>query len=124
MTEASTRRPSFVVTGGAQGVGRAVAERLAAEGTVVVLDVVDALDWHDDRVHLVSGDASDPEGAGRAATAAEASGPLLGWVNCAAVFRDADFTSATATEVLDLVLAKPRAGRHGLPHGGPALPGP
>jgi NAD(P)-dependent dehydrogenase (short-subunit alcohol dehydrogenase family) len=37
---------SFVVTGGAQGVGRAIAERLARDGHVVVLDRdEDALAW-------------------------------------------------------------------------------
>jgi NAD(P)-dependent dehydrogenase (short-subunit alcohol dehydrogenase family) len=81
-----TDRPSFVVTGGAQGVGRAISERLAADGAVVVLDVIDELGWHHERVQLVSGDARDPETTGRAAAAAEAAGPLTGWVNNAAMF--------------------------------------
>ena len=33
-----TARASFVVTGGAQGIGRVIAERLSADGHVVILD--------------------------------------------------------------------------------------
>ena len=97
--------PSFIVTGGAQGVGRAIAERLASDGTVVILDVADRLDWHHDRVQLLSGDAGDPDVAARAAAAAEAAGPLMGWVNNAAIFRDAGIATATAQEILDLITA-------------------
>lgn len=100
-----TGRPAFVVTGGAQGVGRAIAERLAVDGTVVVLDVADPLDWHHDRVQLISGDAGDPDVAARAAAAAEAGGPLAGWVNNAAIFRDAGIGTATAQEILDHIAA-------------------
>ena len=97
--------PTYVVTGGAHGVGRAISERLAREGEVVVLDVTEELDWHHDRVHLVTGDAGDPDVAQRAAVTAEAAGPLTGWVNNAAVFRDAGMDSATASEILDLIAA-------------------
>ncbi len=107
MTEGQRRRTgsSYVVTGGAQGVGRAIAERLAVEGHVVVLDVVDRLGREHERVRLVAGDAADPALARRAAEEAEARAPLVGWVNDAAVFRDAGLTSATAGEVLDLITA-------------------
>jgi NAD(P)-dependent dehydrogenase (short-subunit alcohol dehydrogenase family) len=98
-------RPSFVVTGGAQGVGRAIAERLTGGGRVVVLDVTGQLDWQHERVMLVTGDARDPETAQRAAAAAEATGPLLGWVNNAAIFRDAGFGDASAAQILDLITA-------------------
>jgi NAD(P)-dependent dehydrogenase (short-subunit alcohol dehydrogenase family) len=94
-----------VVTGGAQGVGRAIAERLAHDGPVVVLDVTARLDWRHERVTLVTGDAGDPETARRAAATAEAAGPLLGWVNNAAVFRDAGLVDAPAAEILGLVTA-------------------
>lgn len=97
--------PSFVVTGGAAGVGRAIAERLASDGTVVVLDVTGGLDWRHERVVLVTGDARDPLVAQRAAAAAEASGPLLGWVNNAAIFRDAGLADAPAGQILDLITA-------------------
>jgi NAD(P)-dependent dehydrogenase (short-subunit alcohol dehydrogenase family) len=42
---------SYVVTGGARGVGRAIAERPAGDGGhVVVVDIVDRLDWISDGV--------------------------------------------------------------------------
>ncbi|GIE32520.1 short-chain dehydrogenase [Actinoplanes italicus] len=96
-------RPSFVVTGAAQGIGRAIAQRLTGNGHVVVLDVTDRLTWQHDAVTLVSGDAADPDTARRAADTAEAHGPLAGWVNNAAVFHDANLTDATPARVLDLI---------------------
>jgi NAD(P)-dependent dehydrogenase (short-subunit alcohol dehydrogenase family) len=94
---------SFVVTGGAQGVGRAIAERLSADGHVVVLDVATVLEWDDPAVELVSGDGRDPQVAREAADRAETAGPLRGWVNNAAIFRDAGLDTASAEDVLGLV---------------------
>src|SRR6187549_3431347 len=68
---------SFVVTGGAGGVGAAIAGRLRADGHVVVLDLANG------------DDASDRSVCERAATDASSVAPLAGWVNCAALFRDA-----------------------------------
>ena len=79
---------SFVVTGGAGGVGRAIAARL--DGHVVVLDVVNGEDAADEAV------------AADAVTRAEAVAPLAGWVNNAAVFRDAWLHEEP---VLDLITA-------------------
>lgn len=59
---------SYVVTGGSQGIGRAVVERLTRVAHVVVLDVHDDLAWAPKQVELVHGDARDPEVAARAAT--------------------------------------------------------
>jgi NAD(P)-dependent dehydrogenase (short-subunit alcohol dehydrogenase family) len=53
----------YVVTGGAQGIGRVIAERLAEDSYVVVLDVSSQLDWQHERVTLVSGDGRDPQAA-------------------------------------------------------------
>jgi NAD(P)-dependent dehydrogenase (short-subunit alcohol dehydrogenase family) len=95
---------SYVVTGGGRGIGRAIAERLAQDGHVVVLDL-EAPEWaaeHPD-VTAVAGDAGDEVVAARAADAAEESGPLAGWVNNAAVFRDAYLHAAPAADVLALI---------------------
>jgi NAD(P)-dependent dehydrogenase (short-subunit alcohol dehydrogenase family) len=56
-------------------------------------------------VGLVSGDARDPAVARHAAEVAEQAGPLAGWVNNAAVFRDATLSHGTAGGVLELITA-------------------
>lgn len=98
-------RPSFVVTGGAQGVGQAITQRLAQDGHVVVLDVATELTWVDPAVQLITGDASDQRFAVEAAERAKSFGPLSGWVNNAAVFRDAALDTNSARDVLDLITA-------------------
>ncbi|GAB3472956.1 SDR family NAD(P)-dependent oxidoreductase [Nocardiopsis coralliicola] len=99
------RERSFVVTGGAGGIGRVVAERLARSGHVVVLDPAADPAQDGDRIHAVQGDADDPDSALRAAREAESRAPLDGWVNNAAVFRDAGLAGAPAREVADLIAA-------------------
>ena len=102
---------SFVVTGGGRGVGRALVERLLTDGGVVVAIELDpdALAWVDghpagDRVAGVAGDAADEAVTGRAADRAEAAAPLAGWVNNAAVFRDASFHVDPPAAVLELIV--------------------
>jgi NAD(P)-dependent dehydrogenase (short-subunit alcohol dehydrogenase family) len=94
-------RSSYVVTGGARGIGRVIAEQLRLSGHVVVIDrsVDDASE------NAVVGDAADPAVVDAALAAALRVGPLAGWVNNAAVFRDASPTSATAGELMELVTA-------------------
>ena len=102
---------SYVVTGGAGGVGRAVVERLVDEpgATVVVLDRdADALAWCGDhpaadRLLPLPADATDEAVTEQAADLAEAASPLTGWVNNAAVFRDAALHEVPAADVVDLI---------------------
>ena len=101
---------SYVVTGGGRGVGRALVERLLGDGGSVVAVELDgaALEWTTShpagsRVIGVAGDASVEAIAEEAADRAEAVAPLAGWVNNAAVFRDASVHTASTREVLDLI---------------------
>ena len=102
---------AVVVTGGGRGVGRAVVERLLAQGDVVIVVELDpaAVDWvaghgAGSRVGAVIGDAGREEVADRAADAAEERGTLTGWVNNAAVFRDAQLID-DPVRVLQLIAA-------------------
>jgi NAD(P)-dependent dehydrogenase (short-subunit alcohol dehydrogenase family) len=99
-----------VVTGGGRGVGRAIVERLLGDGGVVVAIELDpgALAWTGghpagERVLGVAGDAADEAVTGRAADLAQAAAPLAGWVNNAAVFRDASIDTDPAATVLELI---------------------
>lgn len=93
---------SFVVTGASGGVGSAIAEHLASIGHVVNLDPTPAHSVNP-RVHHLEGDAGDPSSAAAAAEIAEKHGSLSGWVNNAAIFRDASLATATAQEILSLI---------------------
>lgn len=100
----------YVVTGGGQGIGRAVVERLLISANTVVVIEFDqsALAWINDhpagsRVKAVIGDAADEKVTERAADLAMDSGTLSGWVNNAAIFRDVSIHAVGARTVLDLV---------------------
>ncbi|MFB4279058.1 MULTISPECIES: SDR family NAD(P)-dependent oxidoreductase [unclassified Nonomuraea] len=99
---------SYVVTGGGRGIGRAVVERLllGEKDTVVAVERdPGALDWAGPRVIPLIGDAADEEVAAWAADLAQEAGTLAGWVNNAAVFRDASVHSSPIAEVRALIAA-------------------
>ena len=100
------RMGSYVVTGGARGIGRAITTRLAEEGRVVVVDIdAGGLGWAHEhpKVTVAIGDAGNEAVTTRAAETAEATAPLAGWVNNAAVFRDASIHDLPAAELLQLI---------------------
>ncbi|MDQ7878548.1 SDR family oxidoreductase [Microbacterium sp. QXD-8] len=99
---AGARSPSFVVTGASGGVGAVIAEHLSSIGHVVNLDPAPAAEASS-RVHHLPGDAGDAAAAAAAADLAETHGELSGWVNNAAVFRDAGLATASADEIGALV---------------------
>ena len=95
---------SVVITGGGRGVGAAIAKTLLSRGLDVTILVLDAPDWTHDRLTVVMGDAADPSDVARAADAAVAEQPLVGWVNNAAVFHDA-FLHEDPESVLETIAA-------------------
>src|SRR5919199_5661162 len=90
----------YVVTGAGRGIGRAVVERLLADGhrVVAIERDGDALAWLEDG--RVIGDAADEAVAEHAAELAQ---PLAGWVNNAAVFRDASLHDTSPDAMLELI---------------------
>lgn len=83
---------SVVITGCGTGLGRAILERLAADGWAVV-----GIEWDAERAadargvagvaDVLHGDAADREVLARASARATAVAPLTGWVNNAAIAR-------------------------------------
>jgi NAD(P)-dependent dehydrogenase (short-subunit alcohol dehydrogenase family) len=103
---------SYVVTGGGRGVGRAVAARLLEAGAAVVVIERDpaAATWVRDhaageRVAAVYGDAAQESVAEHAAGLAQLAGDFTGWVNNAAVFRDAWLHEGGPAAVMALIAA-------------------
>lgn len=103
---------SYVVTGGGRGIGRHLVERLLRESesnTVVAIELDPAafawMNTHPagSRAIPLAGDASDESVAEAAADHAEGAGAFAGWVNNAAVFRDASLHSDGVREVLEAI---------------------
>ncbi|MBF6333094.1 SDR family NAD(P)-dependent oxidoreductase [Nocardia transvalensis] len=103
---------SYVVTGGARGIGRAIVARLLKRGHVVVVEQEVAgatgMPWAGEGVAVVEGDAGSEEVVEHAAELAQHSGTLVGWVNNAAVFRDASVDSVPVAHILALIEANLR----------------
>ncbi|MFP3882802.1 MAG: SDR family oxidoreductase [Actinomycetota bacterium] len=101
---------SIVVTGAARGIGRAIAERLAANESfnVIGVDMAPELGLADDAVTPVQVDLTTDDGiAAVVKTVEEAGVPLLGLVNNAGITRDARLINMTDEDfaaVLDVNL--------------------
>ncbi len=108
-TSRSTRGVrSAVVTGAARGIGRAIAERLVADGYRVVVTDVDeeAVRATAREIGAVAGlahDVRDPDGHRRAAAVAREHGPVVAWFNNAGVGTDGNLTDLTDAQVRQLV---------------------
>ena len=108
-----------VVTGGAGGIGRRIGELLLAEGHAIVVVDTNPADWIDQpdalvatsdspRATSVVGDAGDDAVLDAAIEQARELGGLHGWVNDAAIFRDAWLHEAGAAATLEAVQANLR----------------
>jgi NAD(P)-dependent dehydrogenase (short-subunit alcohol dehydrogenase family) len=103
-------RRAYVVTGAGRGIGRAIVERLLADGAhVVALErEAAALEWvgehaERERIEVVVGDAGSEQAAEHAADAADSAGGLAGWVNNAAVIRGASVHDASTQTLQELI---------------------
>lgn len=101
---------SIVVTGAARGIGRAIAERLAANPsfTVIGVDLAPELGLANADITPIQVDLTELEGINAVKSAVETAGvPLLGLVNNAGITRDARLINMTDDDfraVLDVNL--------------------
>lgn len=99
-----------LVTGAARGIGRAAAAALAANGLYVVgLDVTDEPGPVGDAFaetvsagELVIGDVTDADAVDRAATVAEAAGPVRAVVTCAGIGARGGFKTVDRSDLREL----------------------
>jgi len=101
-------KSSVVVTGGARGIGRGIAERMVARGHRVVITDIDgdaaaATAAEIDAAEGLRQDVSDPGSHGEVAAAAARHGVLLAWFNNAGVGDDGNLEDLTEAQVRRLV---------------------
>jgi NAD(P)-dependent dehydrogenase (short-subunit alcohol dehydrogenase family) len=104
------RRAVHVITGASGGIGRSIAEELLRTGARVVVVDVGPAEWLAETTEgaAVVGDAGDPDVLSSALELARELGDLRGWVNNAAIFRDAWLHEAGSDVVLEIVEANLR----------------
>jgi NAD(P)-dependent dehydrogenase (short-subunit alcohol dehydrogenase family) len=101
-------RTSCVVTGGARGIGRGIAERMVARGHRVVVTDVDGEGAARTAAEIgaaegLAHDVRDPAGHAAAAAAALSHGRLVAWFNNAGVGDDGRLSEQTEEQVRRLV---------------------
>ncbi len=105
---AARMRTSVVVTGGARGIGRAIAARMVARGHAVVLTDLDAAGARRTAEELgaaagLGHDVRDPQAHRDVAEVAAAHGRLTAWFNNAGVGHDGDLVDLTEEQIRELV---------------------
>jgi NAD(P)-dependent dehydrogenase (short-subunit alcohol dehydrogenase family) len=99
-----TNQRSVVVTGTGKGIGRAVAERLTADGWLVIgLERSSSSRDEGICIEVVRGDSADPNAHTRAAVAALRWAPLAGWVNNAGITQPTPLHELDADKVRRIV---------------------